>query len=113
MGLHDGHRGAPVAYLPQRAVGGTLVFLVIMGGIFYGGWLWAAVAAAIALGSCGNFMGFGLKTARFPMVWNGSRCYFVGSGHLKLEASAYLSVIVFIAFLVLFLGGDQTASNGE
>ena len=103
MGLHDGHRGAPVADLPQRAVGGTLVFLVIMGGIFYGGWLWAAVAAAIALGSLWEFYGL-LDSKQRVSRWfgMGAGAILLGAATLKLEASAYLSVIVFIAFLVLF-----------
>lgn len=75
----------------------------------------------VALGcSCGDSAGlpvgilwaFGLKQRVSRWFGMGAGAILLGAATLKLEASAYLSVIVFIAFLVLFRC-DQTASNGE
>lgn len=103
MGLHDGHKRAPAVDLPQRIVGGALVFLVIMGGILYGGWLWAAVASAIGLGSLWEFYALLDAKQRVPRWFGmGAGVILLGAAAMNLNSSAYLSVIVFIAFLVLF-----------
>lgn len=103
MEMHDGRMGVASSDLPQRVIGGVFVFAVIMGGIVYGGLPWALIATAMGLGSLWEFYSLLDAKQHVPRWFGmGAGAIVLFSATMNLNASAYLSVIVFMAFLVLF-----------
>lgn len=106
--------GMPNKELLNRAVGGALVVVCIVGGILMGGWVWSVIASTIALGSLWEL--YQLMYSKFKV----SRGWGLTGGFLMLATvsagfsyAVTLSILSLVAFLVLFTEVVRRQSTGQ
>lgn len=100
--------------LLNRLIGSVFVLVGIVGGILLGGWPWAFIASAIALGSLWELYKILSTKYRLSIAWGMTGAIvLLLSVSFGLSYSVTLSVIAMVAFLVLFTEVVRRQNTGR
>jgi phosphatidate cytidylyltransferase len=98
----------------KRIGGGALVGFCILGGLYYGGWVWDVIASLIAIGSLWELYQLLISKYRLSRGWGlAGAILMLVTVSMGYSFALVLSILPLVAFLVLFTEVVRRESLGQ